>query len=209
MNCLLYLNKFNLLSCSTQPEPLASAVQPHGKLNSPVALTIQVVEKMLVGLISDSHDNLPMVDRAVEFFNKNKVDLVLHAGDFVAGFVVPHLARLNCNLVGVLGNNDGDHELLKKRFAETRNCQLQDEFASVEVEGFRIALLHGNQELIKTLVACGYFDAVVHGHTHIAEVQMQGKTLAVNPGELCGYLSGKPTVATIDTSNRQAKIIQL
>jgi uncharacterized protein len=168
-----------------------------------------LVENMLVGLISDSHDNLPMVDKAVEFLNKNKVGLVLHAGDFIAGFVVPHLARLNCNLIGVFGNNDGDHELLKKRFSETQNCHMHGDFASVSVEGFRIALLHGNTELIDSLVASGYFDAVVHGHTHVAGVEQHGKTLSVNPGELCGYLSGKPTVAILDTDTRQARIIQI
>jgi putative phosphoesterase len=167
------------------------------------------LRSMLIGLMSDSHDNLPMVDKAVEFFNKNNVESVLHAGDFVAGFVVPHLARLNCNLIGVFGNNDGDHELLQKRFSETKNCQIHDDFASVSIEGFRIALLHGNTALIDSLVASGYFDAVVHGHSHVAGIEQHGKTLSINPGELCGYLSGKPTVAILDTATRQAKIIQI
>ena len=43
---------------------------------------------MLVGLISDTHDNLPMVEKAVKRLNEEKVGLVLHAGDYVAPFVI-------------------------------------------------------------------------------------------------------------------------
>jgi len=38
---------------------------------------------MLIGIMADSHDNLPKVRQAVEFFNQKKVALVLHAGDFM------------------------------------------------------------------------------------------------------------------------------
>ena len=95
---------------------------------------------MLVGAISDTHDNLPQIEKAVKYLNDQKVGLVLHAGDYVAGFVLPKLKQLNCKLVGVFGNNDGDHELLKRRFSETSNCTIHERFAKVEVEGFRIAL---------------------------------------------------------------------
>jgi len=31
----------------------------------------------------------------------------------------------------------------------------------------------------------------------------------VNPGEVCGYLSGKSTIALFDTDRREAEIIEL
>src|SRR5665647_3131154 len=94
---------------------------------------------------SDTHDNLSQIEKAVKYLNDQKVGLVLHAGDYVAGFVIPKFKVLNCKLIGVFGNNDGDHELLKKRFNETTNCTIHDQFASVEVEGYKIALLHGTE----------------------------------------------------------------
>ena len=106
---------------------------------------------MLIGAISDSHDNLPQVEKAVKILNEQKVGLVLHAGDYVAGFVVPRLAKLNCPLIGVFGNNDGDHELLKKRFGETSNCTIHDRFTQVNVESYRIALLHGHETELLTV----------------------------------------------------------
>jgi len=165
---------------------------------------------MLVGTISDTHDNIPQVEKAVKYLNDQKVDLVLHAGDYVAGFVVPKFKLLNCKLIGVFGNNDGDHELLKKRFSETSNCTIHDSFAKVELEGYRIALLHGEQiELLNAIVDSGYFNAVVHGHSHNNSIEKRGKTLVINPGELCGYLTGKHTLSLLDTAKNEAEIINI
>jgi len=165
---------------------------------------------MLIGAISDTHDNLPQVEKAVKYLNDQKVGLVLHAGDYVAGFVIPKFKQLNCKLIGVFGNNDGDHELLKKRFSETTNCTIHDRFAQVEVEGYRIALLHGTEtELLDAIINSGYFDAVIHGHSHNKSIDKKGKTLVINPGEVCGYLTGKCTAALLDTAKREAKIMEL
>jgi putative phosphoesterase len=165
---------------------------------------------MLIGAISDTHDNLPLVEKAIEILNLQKVGLVLHAGDYVAGFVIPKFKCLNCKLIGVFGNNDGDHELLKKRFSETTNCTIHDRFAAVTIEGYRIALVHGDEaELLEALANSGYFNAIVHGHSHLKGVQLRGKTLVVNPGEVCGYLTGKSTVAIIDTATHNAELIEL
>ena len=165
---------------------------------------------MLIGLISDTHDNLPMVEKAVKRLNEAKVELVLHAGDYVAPFVIAKFKPLNCRLIGVFGNNDGDHEFLRKRFSETTNCEVRGRFAEIDVDGFIIALLHGDEtELLNALINHGNFDAVVHGHSHANVSQKNGKTLVVNPGEVCGYLTGKPTIALMDTERCEAKIIDL
>ncbi|MGD0450663.1 MAG: metallophosphoesterase [Candidatus Bathyarchaeia archaeon] len=165
---------------------------------------------MLIGAISDTHDNLPQIEKAVKYLNEQNVDLVLHAGDYVAGFVIPKFKKLNCKLIGVFGNNDGDHELLKKRFSETTNCIIHDQFATVNVDGYRIALLHGTEiELLNSIIDTGYFNAVIHGHSHNKSIEKRGKILAINPGELCGYLTGKPTLALLDTLKNEAKIIEI
>ena len=165
---------------------------------------------MLIGAISDSHDNLPQIEKAVQDLNNQKVGLVLHAGDYVAGFVIPKFKALNCKLIGVFGNNDGDHELLKKRFSETNNCTIHDRFTTVTIEKYRVALLHGHEtELLNAIIESELFDAVIHGHSHNLGIERNGKTLVINPGELCGYLTGKPTFAILDTDKNEAKIIEL
>jgi uncharacterized protein len=165
---------------------------------------------MLIGAISDSHDNLPLIEKAVQILNDQKVGMVLHAGDYVAGFVIPKFKALNCQLIGVFGNNDGDHELLKKRFSETTNCTIHDRFAQINLDDYKIALLHGHEtELLNAIIDSGYFDAVIHGHSHYKGIEQKGKTLTINPGELCGYLTKKPTLAILDTVKQKARIIEL
>jgi len=165
---------------------------------------------LLIGLIADTHDNLPTVDKAVKKLNEKNVELVLHAGDYVAPFVIPKFKELKAKLIGVFGNNDGDRELLKKRFNECEGLEMRRNFAEILVDGLKIALLHGSEEeLLKALIESESFDVVVHGHTHKAEVYRRGKTLIVNPGEVCGYLSGKSTIALLDTVKREAEIVEL
>ncbi|MCK9278340.1 MAG: metallophosphoesterase [Methanoculleus sp.] len=165
---------------------------------------------MRIGLLSDTHDNLQMVDAAVEQLNREQVDLVLHAGDYVSPFVIPLLANLKSPMIGVFGNNDGDHQRLVAQFAEYGRLNLRGTFAAVAAGGMTVGLLHGDdRELLQALVGRKAFDIVIHGHTHQAEVKNLGGTLVVNPGEVCGYLTGRPTIAVLDAVTRDVELISL
>ena len=187
-----------------------SSISPTQKAFIFLTRDSRLVNAVLIGVISDTHDNLTMIEKAVKRLNDAKVDLVLHAGDYVAPFVIPKFKALNAKLIGVFGNNDGDHELLKKRFSECENCEIRGRFAEIDANGFKIVLLHGDEEeLLKALINCECFDAIIHGHAHSVGVCKKGKTLIVNPGEVCGYLSGKSTMALLDTDRHEAKIVQI
>lgn len=165
---------------------------------------------MLIGLMGDTHDNLPRIDEAVRRMNQEGVQLVLHTGDYVSGFTIPKLKALDARLVGVFGNNDGDRERLKEKFSENSRLEIRGSFAEMAVDGLKIALLHGSEEeLLKALIESQSFDVVVHGHSHEAKVYRKCKTLVINPGETCGYLSGKATIAVLDTEKDEARIVGL
>jgi uncharacterized protein len=164
---------------------------------------------MIIGLISDTHDRLPIIDEAVKQLNEMNVELVLHAGDYVAPFVAEHFKQLNAPLIGVFGNNDGDRVMLKKKFAEF-GADIRGRFAFVLVDGLRIALLHGDEtELMRSLLELESHDVLVSGHTHVPKAYRKGGTLVINPGEACGYLSGKSTISILDTETLDVKTIQL
>jgi predicted phosphodiesterase len=38
---------------------------------------------MIIGVISDSHDDIINVKQAIKIFNEYKVDYVIHAGDYI------------------------------------------------------------------------------------------------------------------------------
>ncbi|MEM4576293.1 MAG: metallophosphoesterase [Candidatus Nezhaarchaeales archaeon] len=164
---------------------------------------------MLIGLISDTHDNLPAITEAVKHFNSMRVGLVLHAGDYVAPFTFNAYRELKCRLVGVFGNVDGDRRLLRERFSSL-NFKVENEFEEVEVEGTKIALLHGvHQQIVEALALSGKYDVVVHGHTHVKRLERIGKTLVVNPGETCGYLYGVKSIAILDTATLKVEFKEL
>ena len=163
---------------------------------------------MIIGAMSDTHDRLDAVDKAISFFNDQRVRHVLHAGDLVSPFVAPLFSRLKAKLYFVWGNNEGDRDFVRVRFGDIGVTPLGD-FATLRLGGKKIALIHGiHEEIVDSLVGSGYYDLVVRGHNHKAEI-IDGKTLVVNPGEACGYLTGRQTVALIDLQRMSAEIVQL
>ena len=166
-----------------------------------------VLNDELIGIISDTHDNIYLIDKAVKTLNELGVCLVLHAGDYISPFTVQHFWPLNAKLIGVYGNNCAERIVLKKLFLEI-GAELRDFFAELHMDGLKIALLHGHDEkLLNSTIESGTFDLVVYGHTHRAEVKKNRKTLVVNPGEVCGYLSSRSTIATFNLKTRDVEII--
>ena len=165
---------------------------------------------MLIGILSDTHDNVPKTRAAVKRLNKEGVACVLHAGDFIAPFIIDTLKDLAAPMTGVFGNNDGDRILLEKKCAAYPHVKIQGNFTRIKEGGVTIALTHGsNGELLEALSECSSIDLLVYGHTHRAEIRKQGSTLIVNPGEVCGYLTGKCTIALVDTVRGTAEIVEI
>ena len=163
---------------------------------------------MKIGIMSDTHDRLDAVEKAIDLFNREKVEHVLHAGDLVSPFVAPKFAKLKAKLYIVWGNNDGDKEFIRVKFGEIGVTPLGN-FAALELDGKKIALLHGTHEkIVEALIKSGSFDIVVRGHNHRAEIK-KGNTLLVNPGETCGYLTGRSTVGLLDLAKLTGEIVEL
>jgi hypothetical protein len=156
------------------------------------------VISVLLGVISDTHDRVPVIRQAVTLFNERKVSAVLHCGDFVAPFALLPYMELKCPFYAVFGNNDGEREGLKKMFA-ANGWSLNDRPWSFELSGYKITMLHEPAH-IKKRVAEGMQDLIVYGHTHESFFEKNKKTMVVNPGEGCGWVKGISTVAVVDMS---------
>ncbi len=163
---------------------------------------------MMIGAMADTHDRLDAVDKAISFFNTQGMTDVLHAGNLVSPFVVPLFRKLKAKLHFVWGNNEGDRDFVRVRFADIGVTPLGD-FAELQLGGKKIALLHGTHEgIVDSLVRSGCYGLFVRGHSHKAEM-IEGETLVVNPGEVCGYLTGLQTVALIDLPEMHGQIAEL
>jgi len=159
---------------------------------------------MLIGIISDTHDNMPKIKRAVEIFNARNVGFVIHVGDYVAPFAVIPLNDLKCQYIGVFGNNDGERLGLSKRSQGRINVQPQ----TLELEGKKILIMHEPFE-IDALVKSQNFDIIIFGHNHESSIEKHGRTLVINPGECGGWLSGKSTIVVANLDDITAEMIPL
>jgi len=170
---------------------------------------------MLLAVISDSHDHKDNILNAVSIINERKVEALIHCGDFVSPFVKIWFNGLNKSIknsfYGVWGNNDGEKIYLKQNLGQILEFPQNSNEHILELGGKRIFASHmPRQETIKALSNSGNFDIILTGHTHqFVNEQTEKGVLIVNPGELCGYLTGKATFAIIDTEKLEAEIIKL
>lgn len=161
---------------------------------------------MKVGIMADSHDNMGKIASAIDIFNERGVEVVIHCGDFVAPFTAREMKRLNCKLYGVFGNNDGEKIGLRNSYSGI--CEIQEEGLELEIGGRKAVVLH-RDSLVEGLAQSGKYDLVLYGHTHRVDIRMVGKTMVLNPGETGGWLTGKGTVAILDTRTMEAEILEL
>lgn len=160
---------------------------------------------MKIGVMADSHENMPMIAKAVELFNREKVELVLHAGDFISPITAKEFRKLKAKLIGVFGNNNGDKLYLRHKFQEIG--EIHPDTWETEIEGKRIALMH-QPCFLEALIASKRYDIIIYGHTHRVDLR-PGPPLVVNPGECGGWLTGKCTVGIIDLKTMKADILSL
>jgi putative phosphoesterase len=160
----------------------------------------------MIGIMSDSHDNLKAIRSALDVFNQANVELVIHAGDLISPFTAMEFEKLNAPLEAIFGNNDGERQGL--RLAYEKLCVLED-FKELKINGRKVAVIHGtNQALVDALQKSGNYDLIIMGHTHKTDV-IEGKTMVINPGETCGYLSGEKTVILLDTADLSWELVKL
>lgn len=161
---------------------------------------------MKIGIMADTHDNLDSIKKAIEVFNQEKIDLLLHAGDFVSPFTARELQHIRCSLVGVFGNNDGDRLFLLDQFQKLG--PIYPEPYKTTLMGKKVIMFHKN-DIIEELAKSQCFDVIIYGHTHQIDLYTEGKTKVINPGECGGWLSGKCTVAVLDLTDLDVRIINL
>jgi uncharacterized protein len=163
---------------------------------------------LLVGVISDTHDNIKNIEKSVNIFNERGVNFVIHAGDYVRPKAVESFQGIK--LIGVLGNNDVNVSGLAHAFNNIGG-ELKGDFCEIEQDGVRFAVYHGTKLQQKhSLIQSGNYDVVVCGHTHKLERMTVGQTTVLNPGTANGLFFGyKATVAIFNTLSRDIEFISL
>jgi uncharacterized protein len=163
---------------------------------------------MKIGIISDSHDQRERILEAIAFFNREHVELVVHCGDWVSPFSAARFSALKCPIKGVFGNNDGDKAMHRER---NKFVEYFDDALEAEIGGRKIFVAHGHKpKAVEEAVKSGKYDAVFSGHTHVAHVKKEGKTLWINPGTLVDETTSKikgMSIALYETETNEGKLV--
>ncbi|HHT51194.1 MAG TPA: metallophosphoesterase [Eubacteriaceae bacterium] len=127
---------------------------------------------MRIGIVSDTHGNIPILNRVVE--QMGEIDLYIHLGDFVT---------------------DGKNvfsQLKAKNIIVKGNCDLleeTDEEIIVEINNKKFLITHGHKYNIKYGYNNIYYraleeetDVVLFGHTHMPLLLWYKEILFFNPG---------------------------
>lgn len=142
-----------------------------------------------IAVISDSHDDLFHLSKAVEIIKAEKADMIIHLGDFIAPFTLKTLKKAETPMLGVFGNNDGEKYGLMKGMEGWGEIHMPP--YKFTIEGTNLLLCHSPmlaEEIKKDYPDIKLF---LHGHTHIQKDEIEDSIRIINPGEVCGYLSNK------------------
>src|SRR3989339_2109171 len=134
---------------------------------------------MKIGIISDTHDNAENLLKAVKIFNKNKVNLVIHCGDWVSPFMPNFCKNLKAKVISIFGNNeDYKYGFLTKQKEKGWNIEFYNTHVELDVGGRKVIVYHGDAKpLTKALIDSQNYDAVFTGDTHSPLIERKGKTL--------------------------------
>ena len=158
---------------------------------------------MKIGVISDSHGEIPPLKKALGTIDRLGVELMIHCGD-VGDEVVSHLKGRTVHFVH--GNMD-DPVGLRESLVDPGHVY-HDHLGALEMEGRQIAFLHGHDvKLLHRTINSGEWDMVCHGHTHAFSKSTEGRTLVVNPGALAR--AQNPSMAVVDLPSLEVTEIPL
>ena len=161
---------------------------------------------MLVGVVSDTHNNIKNIKKIICLFNEEQVDLVIHTGDISKAETLRNFSELDAPLVGVFGNNDRVEEGLKE-VCEEYNFKFQEPPLSLTLENKKIAVFH-EPDLIKDYIKEHKdIDLILYGHTHRYKEETIDKTVYFNPGESAGSIEGKSALGIVNLTNLEIRRI--
>lgn len=158
-----------------------------------------------LGVVSDTHGDVPGTQIAVHMLASLDVDLVVHCGDIGSPEIPPLFAPWPTHYV--LGNVDVHSHELQAAIGEAGHT-LHGRFAAVVAGRRRIAVLHSDDsQRFRRTIDSRQWDLVCYGHTHQAKHHFEFQTLVLNPGAIhCG---SPPSVALVDLRNLDVTTIRL
>jgi putative phosphoesterase len=151
---------------------------------------------MLLGILSDTHDQVARTKAAVDLLVNSGAEALIHCGDITIPDVVYELAPRPSYFV--FGNCDFDLDELRRAIAEIGGVCLE-RGGLLSIDDRRLAVTHGDSSRELARLEGERPDYLFSGHTHEALDVQRGPTRFINPGAL--HRAATWTVAVLDCSS--------
>ncbi|MDP9174542.1 MAG: YfcE family phosphodiesterase [Planctomycetota bacterium] len=149
---------------------------------------------MLIGILSDTHDNLAAAAAGMAVLRGAGAEFFIHCGDVGSEQILDLLA--GAKSMFVWGNNDYDRAELA-RYAADLEIKCGDNYGEVEIDGKKIVVTHGDEpRMLARAMAPQACDYLLMGHTHVPRDERVGGLRIINPGAL--HRAARKTVAVLD-----------
>ena len=163
---------------------------------------------MKIAIVADSHDNIPNIEKMLDWVDKNGIEMMIHCGDLAApSIITKELEPKFKGPIHFVHGNVADRELNEKVAEDFDHVTCHGDFGELEIEGRKIAFCHYPDEG-KKMAEGGKYDLIFYGHDHKPWEKQIGKTRLLNPGTLAGMFN-KATFAVYDTETDKARLILL
>lgn len=158
---------------------------------------------MKVAIFSDLHDNLPNLNRFLDWVKKNKIESLIFCGDLTNVETLKHLAENFTKKIYLVGGNADSYYLSDtKKF---KNLIYAEDKLEFKLDNQKIIIVHKPTDLRKCLAENNNFNFAFYGHTHKPWIKQEDGVIVANPGTLKEYL-GRSSFATLDTENGKLEL---
>ena len=165
-------------------------------------------EMMKIGILSDTHNHIENLEKALAVFADRDIKILIHCGDvnspetaaYLQGFVVHY----------VYGNTDSAQMHIGSVIRELNPQNSAGLVFTGEIDGVQLGATHGHHFLeLEKLILDGRFRYVFHGHTHQRRDEMIGKTRIINPGALSGTQHEPRSICILDLQLDDVEFIEI
>lgn len=156
-------------------------------------------------IVSDIHGSLPCLKSVLDFFDKQKYDMLVLLGDLLnygprngvptgldAMGIANALNSYSDKIVAVRGNCDSEVDQMLLSFP------MMADYSIIVAEGKRIFLSHGHKYNSSNIPESSY-DVIITGHTHLWMLESNNGKTVCNLGSITFPKENNPaTFATLD-----------
>jgi len=144
-----------------------------------------------IAIISDSHDNMPNIEKFLNYCKENKIKTLLHCGDITSLQTWNYIQdNFDGKIHAVMGNADM-FDMQKKQI--------------IEIDAIKIGFAHHKEMTVRLMTKENNLDFAFYGHSHKPWIEKIGNTFLANPGSLAG-MGYKAAFAILDTKNKKLEL---